>query len=187
MPKEDVISHIDAYWTKNRKDFFTWEIGPIQSTVPGFCVCRVRPLHNDDPWVYVSVGASEIATGLDYAVEFLLLAPDEDAQHVETLSIVTYYHATTGVKLDVGRVIDIGRPWIEGSVCDRLLVSLPYPYGPMLEWFMQGSRQSIRFLWLLPISPTEAQFARIHGVEILEQRFDDAAINAIDPRRPTVA
>jgi hypothetical protein len=49
-------------------------------------------------------------------------------------TMVAYYHATSGdYRLDHGHTVPIGRPWIRGSSCDHLLLSLPYPWGPELE------------------------------------------------------
>jgi hypothetical protein len=124
----------------------------------------------------------------EYSVEFVLLAPDENARHIETLAIVTHYHAITTAKLDVGRIVNCGRPWLHNSACDHLLVSLPYPFGPTLEWCRSGTGgQDTRFLWLLPITASEASYASSWGVDSLEQRFDQCEIDAIDPQRKAVA
>jgi hypothetical protein len=57
------------------------------------------------------------AMGLDHAAARCLPNVDED-------------HATGGdYTLDHGHTVPIGRPWVRGSRCDRLLVRLPYPWG----------------------------------------------------------
>ncbi|MGW3241618.1 suppressor of fused domain protein [Streptomyces sp. NPDC001070] len=43
-----------------------------------------------------------------------------------------------------------------------------------------------RLLWLLPVTASEIAFRRKHGTEALEQLFDEAEINPVDPRRPAV-
>jgi hypothetical protein len=35
----------------------------------------------------------------------------------------------------------------------------------------------VRFLWLLPITAAEKQFRHEHGLEALEQRFEEAKVN----------
>lgn len=42
---------------------------------------------------------------------------------------------------------------------DHLMVSLPYPYGPDLEWCETPSGK-VQVLWLVPITGAEADLAR---------------------------
>jgi Suppressor of fused protein (SUFU) len=182
-----VKRHLDAFWPGQDKDCFTWKLGPIKEVLPLFTVCRIRPRSVRDPWVYVTVGACDVDAGEEPRMEFFLLAPDDNARHIETLAMVAHFHATTRNKLDVGRIIVCGRGWLEGSPSDHLLVSLPYPFGPTLEWCKEWVDKDIRFLWLVPITPSEAAFAMEKGVESLERRFDENTINAVDPMRKPVA
>jgi hypothetical protein len=187
LSQENIQSHINRFWPERHKETFTWTLGPIGDVLPDFVVCRVAPQSRQEPWVYVTMGASTVDVGGDYSVEFILLAPDEDALHVETLAMVAHFHATVERKLDLGHIVKIGRPWLGGSACDHLLVSLPYPFGPKLEWFCDTTEQkNTRFLWLLPITASEASYARASGVESLEQRFDQGAIDYVDPERTAV-
>jgi hypothetical protein len=64
-------------------------------------------------------------------------------------------HADKRYRLRAGSAVNIGRPWMDGSGADHLLVSLPYPYGPALETCELGERH-VRFLWLVPITAAEA-------------------------------
>ncbi len=65
------------------------------------------------------------------------------------------------------------------------MVSLPYPFGPKLEWLESGEVRT-RVLWLLPITSAERAFLTSDGVNALEQKFDDAAIEYWDIDRPSV-
>jgi len=56
---------------------------------------------------------------------------------------------------------------VPGSRCDRLLVSLPYPWGPNLQTCHVGDRH-VDFLWLLPITQEECDFKVTNGLEALE-------------------
>ncbi|MEV6350683.1 suppressor of fused domain protein [Actinoplanes sp. NPDC051851] len=112
--------------------------------------------------------------------------PGDEAVHRETLTMVAFYHASGGsFALDHGHTVPIGRPWVLGSRCDHLLVSLPYPWGPTLETadFPGGH---LRLLWLLPITKAEKSFRHEHGLEALEQRFDEAELLYADPYRKCV-
>src|SRR5919106_2061901 len=79
----------------------------------------------------------------------------------------------------------IGAPWLDDSACDHLLVSVPYPYGPDLE-VCAWQRGHARLLWLLPITEAERDYRATNGLEALEARFDEHAIEFWDPRRPSV-
>jgi hypothetical protein len=167
-------------------EFFSWEAGPIKKTLPDFRVCRVAPCKLD-AWIYVTSGASGNKINDEPAIEFILMAPQHDPIHIETLAIISHYHSTLKDGLGVGHILNGGRPWLGKSKCDHFLVSLPYPFGPNLEWCRADSKKPIRFLWLLPITNTERVYALDHGIEALEERFDDAQIDSINPERKAVA
>lgn len=42
----------------------------------------------------------------------------------------------------------------------------------------------MRFLWLIPITPEEAEFKKQNGLEALEERFEAANFDYLDPSRP---
>jgi hypothetical protein len=187
MTFDELKGHLRQIWPDRSMDLFSWELGPINEVLPDFLVCRIAPLTPQEPWVYVTIGASKIHIGESYSIEFVLLAPDDNARHIETLAIVAYYQATRKDKLNVGRVVNCGRPWLGNSTCEHLLVSLPYPFGPSLEWYHTNKGDHVRFLWLLPITASEATYASACGIESLERRFDECEIDAIDPCRQAVA
>lgn len=99
--------------------------------------------------------------------------------------MVANLHADARYRLHLGKIINIGRPWIDGASCDHLLVSLPYLLGPKFE-YLRVLDLSIRFLWLLPITQSEASYARTHGVEALESVFERTAFDTLDPTRNSV-
>jgi len=181
---ERLRGHIANSWRDHRREEFVWNLGPIRTKLPRLRVVRVEPKEPDDPWIYSSLGAWE--TTATSPKEFFLLSPVEEPLHVELLSMVSNYHSDHAHHLDVGSIIPIGRPWIVGAYCDHLLVSLPYPYGPRLER-CEINGTTIQFLWLLPIFESEAQFARLHGTEALQEKFDLLGINYLDEKRPAVA
>ena len=78
-----------------------------------------------------------------------------------------------------------GEPWVPGSTLDHMLVSLPYPYGPDLERLALDGRE-VQLLWLLPITRSECDHKRTHGLEALEALFDDAPLEYWDARRRPV-
>ena len=132
----------------------TFRVWPID-----FRVRRIAPLTRTDPWVYATIGAWQAGESWGEELEFLLLSPSESPRHVATLAMVANFHADAEHRLSVESVIEIGRPWMEGSVADHLLVALPYEHGPKLEHVRLDSGE-VRYLWLVPISPGEADFAK---------------------------
>lgn len=178
-------AHIETFWSGFRKDIFEWTIGPIRDSLPGFRVIRITPTRQGLPWVYLSMGAHRIDPHSSTHLEFFIIAPQEDPIHIESLAMVSHFHADPKHRLRIGSVMQIGRSWIEGSTCSHFLVSVPYPFGPELE-YCETKKGLIRVLWLLPITAAEAEFAKIHGVEQLEKRFDQVAIDYDDPLRPSV-
>lgn len=183
---EATRKHLEEFFPDSGLEYFSWTLGPIGQVLPEFRVCRIAPRNREKTWVYVSVGACEVKLPGEYETEFFFLSPRETPIHIETLAMVAYFHATLAGGLDIGHFLRIGRPWLDESPQDRLLTSIPYPFGPKFEWCRRATRP-IRFVWLLPVAASEVAFAREHGLEALEDRFDQHAIDATDPRRPPVA
>lgn len=142
---------------------------------------RVAPTGRDGVWVYITSGAAVRHTP-DGHLEFFIISPVDDVIQVETLAMVTNFALDCRYQVRLGSILDIGRPWLPKSRCDHLLVSLPYPYGPKLEELGPATR----ILWLLPITHAEADFAREHGVEALEQCFEREQLQYFDPSRSSV-
>lgn len=183
---DPIEQHLRSFWPDREAHALTWDIGPVEELPRGFHIWRIAPKEPGESWVYVTSGASTISIGQDYAVEFLLVSPIDDLLNLETLAVVTSYQAATSTKVDLNATLNLGRPWLPGSQCSHLLVSLPYIHGPKLEWLEQKGKRPIRFLWLLPITESEKTFAVENGIEAIESRFEDAAIIPDDPCRGSV-
>ncbi len=101
---------------------------------------------------------------------------------VRLLSVVAHYHRT-GTALDLGHTVNLGEPWMRGSLCTFGLVSLPYLDGPGLEWLEE---YTVRCLWLLPITEAEREFKKSHGLEALEEIFDAHHVEYSNPWRASL-
>jgi hypothetical protein len=123
--------------------------------------------------------------GSSSAIELHLMSPIEADSHIELLTSIAHYHLT-GAPLGVDHTVNFGRPWLPGSSCDHGLISLPYLYGPTLEWLKPNDRK-IQFLWLIPITPSEARFKKANGVEALETRFEEQRFDYLSSHRASVA
>jgi hypothetical protein len=144
----------------------------MQRHNPHFRVLRVAPARPGDVWTYVSVGGwAEVESGP--GVEFILCTPVEDVAAVELLAMAAYYNR--GGKVGVGHTVSIGRPWLPGSHCTQLLVSLPYPFGADLQTAHVIDRH-VEFLWQLPITEAERAYATAEGLEALESRFEQVGL-----------
>jgi len=170
-------AHVQQFFAGRAVYERAWQVGPIERSLPGFRVLVVEP-GDDRTWTYVSCGAWEAPGHLEFAIT----APGDDSAHVETLAMVANLHADPKYRLRIGAVLDIGRPFVAGSTCAHLLVSLPYPFGPAFERVTIGEHP-VRISWLFAITKAEAAFARTHGVEMLEQRLEAAAVDMLDPKR----
>jgi len=133
--------------------------------------------------VYASVGAWAATEDSRHGLEFVLAVPFETDRAVELLAMSAFYHR--GGRLGLGHTVPIGEPWLPGSRCDYLLVSLPYPYGPELQRCHVGDRH-VDFLWLLPITVAERDFKTTYGLEALEQRFEADGLRYWDVNRESV-
>ncbi|HZM76581.1 MAG TPA: suppressor of fused domain protein [Candidatus Limnocylindrales bacterium] len=160
--------------------------GPIRDLVPDLHIVRVRPRRDRRDWLYVTASLWHATQRHGHALDFALFTPEASPVHVETLTMTAFYHASGGRhELDLGHTVPIGRPWLPGSKCSHLLVSLPYLWGPALE-NCRVPEGHTRILWLLPISKEEKRFRHAHGLEALEQKLQDAAIDPVDPHRSPV-
>ncbi|WP_433008634.1 suppressor of fused domain protein [Kribbella sp. CA-294648] len=185
-PCDDVCGaleeHVRRYFAGRAIDAFTWPAGPIHEQNPHFRVLRVAPATAADVWTYVSVGGWASTDG-DFGLEFLICTAAAEDRAVELLAMTVFYNR--GGKLGLAHTLPIGEPWLPGSVCDHLLISLPYPYGPELQTCHVGDRH-VEFLWLLPISDAERDFKVASGLEALESRFDEVGLRYWQADRASV-
>lgn len=180
---EGLHRHLQTFFTGHRYDETIWTLGPTEELPPQFRIAVMSPGPRTGLWVYATAGASEARSDPIGGLEFVMTATAEDLRHVELLTMTAYYHHTEG--LGLGHTFPIGEPWLPGSACDHMLISLPYPFGPKLEVCRLGERE-LSFYWVLPITRAERDFKAEHGQEALEQRFDAQAIEFWDPQRESV-
>jgi hypothetical protein len=175
--------HVRRFFEGRRIEAFTWEAGPISRANPHFRALRVAPASPGDLWTYVSVGGWAATSDVDYGLEFILTLAAETPRAIEMLAMTVYYHR--GGRLGLGHTYPIGEPWLPGSQCDHILVSLPYPFGPELQQCHVGDRH-VDFLWLLPITKAEQAFKAAHGQEALEMRFEESGLRYWEVERESV-
>lgn len=179
---EAQLQHYAKTWNAD-PEIVPFSNGPISDLPPDFGIIRFAPYANRKLWTYATVCMSQ-TTDAD-PLELHMFSQTPAGELVELLFAVAHYHQT-GARLGLHHTVNFGRPWLPGSLCDRGLISLPYLDGPKLEWMQFGSKQT-RFLWLIPITPTELEYRRVHGTVALEERFEDSRFDYSDPHRAPVA
>jgi Suppressor of fused protein (SUFU) len=175
-----IESHYATNWRRARKSM-RLEGGRIAELSPEFRVLLMdRP---DRTTAYATVCMSQPEDRERLELHLLSRASaDQEEGLVELLTVMAHFHRTV-TPLGVGHTVNFGRPWLPGSECTCALVSLPYLDGPKLEWMPD---HSVRFLWVIPITPTERRFKIAHGINALEERFESTGFDYLDPLRPSV-
>jgi hypothetical protein len=166
-----VRQHIQQFFAGHTCVEHQWNDGPATSELPELRIAEFAPGPRTGFWVYTTLG------------EFILIAPARDQCHVELLTMAAWYHSRE--RLGLGHTVPIGRPWLPGSSCEHLLVSLPYPFGPELEVCCVRDC-TVHVLWLLPITAAERAFKIREGLEALEQQFDERRLEYWVPDRGSV-
>lgn len=108
-----------------------------------------------------------------------------DAIEIPELLTVTAHFHRTAQPLNLGHTVFFGKPWLDKSPCQYGLISLPYLDGPSLE-ILNMSSKTVRFFWLIPVTKAEVEYKKLRGLEKLEERFEHAKVNYLDPIRESV-
>jgi hypothetical protein len=168
---DEIEDHVREFFEEHPLRVKTWADERIAAVQPDFRVVEAGPGPRSSLWTYTSIGA---ATLHEPALEFCLLVERPGDWVVETLAMVVHYHRFQ--KLGLGHTFPLGDPWHETSLCDHMLVSLPYPLGPKFEVCARENAHAHIF-WLLPITKSEKDFKVSNGVEALEQLFEKAGLD----------
>jgi hypothetical protein len=178
---EVIAAHYEHCWNA-KAESLRLECGPVWQLTPRFRILAFPPTASREMWSYATCGMS--TQGDAPALELHLFSPVKADSHVELLTAIAHYHLT-GEYLNLGHTVNFGRPWLLTSKCDHGLVSLPYLDGPRLEWLEQTGKKT-RFLWLIPVTQDEAQYAKSQGLENLGSRFEASNFDYLNPERPSV-
>lgn len=81
-----------------------------------------------------------------------------------------------GIVITAGAGLDLGEPLWDGSRFTAVLVGEPGGLVPDVE--------GVQFFPLLPMTPNEAAWKRVHGAEALEERWLAQGCDLRDPGRP---
>ena len=188
-PQQAVVDHLEAFFRGHEVRVARPIAVRVGERAPGFAVAsigsgpRLQQLRT-----VVSLGCWDATHEGGHGLEFAIVGPeDADERLAELLALTAFYHCgPPAQRLDHGHTVPIGEAWLPGSACDHLLVSLPYPFGPEFETCAWTNAHA-RILWLLPISAAERSHKAEHGLEALEEKFDEGGgMRFWDPLRPSV-
>lgn len=178
-----IINHYESVW-QNKAEILAFVHGPMLDKYEDFRVLEFAPSAKRKCWTYATAGMSDTVGSM---LELHIFSPEQDRSIVELLTATAYYHLSTEDKLGLWHTVDFGRPWKGNSDCHFGFISLPYLDGPALENFEnRGGGEVVKFYWLIPITQQERTYKIKYGVDALEEKFEKASFNYLDPFRQSV-
>jgi len=99
------------------------------------------------------------------------------------LAVLAAAPAVEGLVVSAGASLDLGEPLWPGSGCTSVLVAAPAGLVPDLPG---DGADPVQFFPVLPMTPAEAAWKRVHGAIALEQRWLERGVDVRDPDRAAV-
>jgi Suppressor of fused protein (SUFU) len=179
--RDQILDHYRQNWRADALPC-SFSRGPVHDLPTDFSVVKFPPHAGRDMWTYATCCMSHPDDASQ--IELHVFSPAESPEIEEILFATAHFHRT-GVRLDLGHTVNFGRPWIGSSDCEYGLISLPYLDGPELESASKNGLAA-KFYWLIPITEAEKNFKARYGLEELEQRFDEAELDYLNPARASL-
>ncbi|MCI0386290.1 suppressor of fused domain protein [Streptomyces sp. CNQ085] len=101
------------------------------------------------------------------------------------LAVLAASPQVEGVVVAPGASLDVGEPLWPGAPFTSVLVAEPGGLVEDLE--LDPPMEPVRFLPLLPMTPNEAAWKRVHGAAGLQERWLARGTDLRDPRRASVS
>lgn len=101
------------------------------------------------------------------------------------LAVLAASPQVEGVVVAPGASLDVGEPLWPGAPFTSVLVA--EGGGLVADLELDAPREPVRFLPLLPMTPNEAAWKRVHGAAALEERWLQQGTDLRDPSRGGVA
>ena len=179
-----IKKHYLSIWKHDPK-IYLWEKGPIERLNYDFKVLEFSPTTQNHMWVYCTSCMSTVSD--EHPIELHIFSKERDESLIELLTVVAYYHKNSN-KLDLWHTVNFGRGWQDNSMCEYGLISLPYLYGPDLEnlYLETDKKKCVKFYWLIPVTKQEVDYKKGHGIEALEQLFEQQSFNYLNPNRKSL-
>lgn len=106
-------------------------------------------------------------------------------QVLRRLAVLAAAPQVEGVVVAPGSSLDVGEPLWPGAPFSSVLVAEPGGLVPDLE--LDPPLEAVRFLPLLPMTPNEAAWKRVHGARELRERWLARGTDLRDPLRTSVS
>ncbi|MER6348494.1 suppressor of fused domain protein [Streptomyces sp. NPDC001595] len=100
------------------------------------------------------------------------------------LAVLAASPQVEGVVVAPGASLDVGEPLWPGATFTSVLVAEPGGLVEDLE--LDAPMDPVRFLPLLPMTPNEAAWKRVHGAQALQERWLTHGTDLRDPLRTSV-
>jgi hypothetical protein len=100
---------------------------------------------------------------------------------LRAVAVLAAIPAVEGVVVTPGAGLDLGEPLWDGGRFSAVLVGEP---GGLVADLPVLASEPVRFLPLLPMTPNEAAWKRVHGAAALQERWLAQALDLRDPSRP---
>ncbi|MFE7674336.1 suppressor of fused domain protein [Streptomyces albidoflavus] len=100
------------------------------------------------------------------------------------LAVLAASPQVEGVIVAPGASLDVGEPLWPGAPFSSVLVAEPGGLVEDLE--LDAPMEPVRFLPLLPMTPNEAAWKRVHGAQALQERWLTHETDLRDPHRNSV-
>ncbi|MPY62287.1 suppressor of fused domain protein [Streptomyces spongiae] len=101
------------------------------------------------------------------------------------LAVLAASPQVEGVVVAPGASLDVGEPLWPGAPFTSVLVAESGGLVEDLE--LDAPADPVRFLPLLPMTPNEAAWKRVHGAQALQERWLTNGTDLRDPSRPSVS
>lgn len=179
---EALKDHYDSVWNCKDRLQPIGASGRINEVNQYFEVLEIKPGAARSTWTYATAGMA--GENGDRSLELHTFSEAENRTWVEVLESTAHYHLTAA-SLDLGHTVNLGIPVMPDSKLTHALISRPYLDGPKLELFHYGSN-TINCLWLIPITQSELDYKKQHGLDALERLFEQTGFAYADPMRASV-
>ena len=117
--------------------------------------------------------------------ELLLTVRDLHDSVLRRLAVLAASPAVEGVVVVPGAGLDVGEPLWDGAPFTAVLVA--EPGGLVPDLVLEEGEEPVQFLPLLPMTPGEAAFKRVHGAGALQELWLRHGTDLRDPLRTQVA
>lgn len=105
---------------------------------------------------------------------------------LQPLTVLAAMPSVEGVVVGPGATFDLGEPLVPGSRCTGVVVDDPRTGLPDLDVGTGEGAPPVRFLPVVPATPEELAFKRVHGPDALWAQWHRDATDLADLGRPTV-